>query len=213
MNRSAIAALVVMLGVGAGLGGGIATAATKSPTIHACERKSSGALRIAKHCHANERVVTWSTIGKPGVKGKQGVVGPAGSTLAATDQFAGVPITDEPGAALITTSGLPDGDYTYSVGITFDNGDDATYDGTCDIEGFNLGSTFAGDQESTQITPSADISGTQFSPGAMRLEGTFTQSANTAFEPVCYTQDPGTHMTATFTVLFTEVSKVIQSAG
>jgi hypothetical protein len=209
MNRSGIAALVIALGLGAVLGGGIATAASKSPTIHACERKSSGALRIAKHCRSSERVVTWNTIGKKGAKGPRG---PAGPSLAATDQFAGVKITNAPGAVLIPTGGLPNGDYTYSVGITFLNGDNATYDGNCDIEGLNLGSNFVDDQASTPIPPFVDAGG-GFNPGVMTLVGTFTQSAHTSFEAVCDSQDAGDNMTAAFTAVFTRVSNVINSAG
>jgi hypothetical protein len=67
--------------------GGLAVAATsRSPIIRACANKRTGALRLAKRCHRNERGLTWNITGPIGAQGprgfngKQGVPGPAGAT-------------------------------------------------------------------------------------------------------------------------------------
>jgi hypothetical protein len=49
-------------------------------TIHACANKTSGALRVARHCKRNERVLSWNAVGPQGPKGNPGSPGASGST-------------------------------------------------------------------------------------------------------------------------------------
>jgi hypothetical protein len=56
----------------------IAAAATHHTTIKACANKKTGALRVAKSCHHNEKRVTWAAQGARGAKGAKGDRGPAG---------------------------------------------------------------------------------------------------------------------------------------
>lgn len=99
-------------------GGSYAVAAGSGSTIHACAKKSNGALRLAKQCKKTERGLSWSTqgpagpagpagppgtqgpVGAQGPQGAQGVQGPAGAP--ATTLFAYV---HETGALVRGTPG------------------------------------------------------------------------------------------------------------
>src|SRR5437879_14840 len=59
--RYLVAALVAALAAG----GGWAFAAGGS-TLHACARKKTGALRLARRCKRTERAVAWNTEGPRG---------------------------------------------------------------------------------------------------------------------------------------------------
>src|SRR5579862_8764399 len=58
-------------------GGGYALA-SGGGTIHACAKKSSGALRIAHKCKKSEKRVSWNSSGPAGPQGAPGPQGPAG---------------------------------------------------------------------------------------------------------------------------------------
>lgn len=74
-------------------GGGYALAAGGG-TIHACAKKSGGALRLAGRCRRGERAVAWSIAGPPGRQGVQGKQGAQGATGATGPQgVAGTPAT------------------------------------------------------------------------------------------------------------------------
>lgn len=60
-------------------GGGYAIAAGGGTTLHACAKKSGGALRLASKCRKGERRVSWSTQGPAGPRGAQGIQGPQGA--------------------------------------------------------------------------------------------------------------------------------------
>ncbi len=55
-----------------------AAATAASPGIHACAKKKSGALRLARRCRRNERSVSWSQGGPRGLTGAQGATGSQG---------------------------------------------------------------------------------------------------------------------------------------
>jgi hypothetical protein len=59
-----------------------ARSAESGAVIHACYRKSGGALRLVRagaHCKRGEAPLQWSTSGPPGAPGSQGPAGPPGS--------------------------------------------------------------------------------------------------------------------------------------
>jgi hypothetical protein len=70
-------AIVALLAVCAGL----ALAATSSsPIIRACANRRTGALRLARKCHRNERHVSWNQTGPQGRQGPRGSTGARGTT-------------------------------------------------------------------------------------------------------------------------------------
>src|SRR5476651_2299922 len=66
---------VVALGVG-----GVAYAASSNSVIHACEKKSGGALRIASSCTSSEQSISWNVQGPEGLQGPRGDTGAKGAT-------------------------------------------------------------------------------------------------------------------------------------
>ena len=58
-------------------GGGYAIAAGGS-TMHACAKKSNGALRLAGKCKKSEKAVSWNVTGPQGTQGPQGSQGSQG---------------------------------------------------------------------------------------------------------------------------------------
>ena len=57
--------------------------APTSGTVHACAKKSNGALRAVAgsgSCRTGERPMSWNVAGRPGAKGQPGAQGQAGST-------------------------------------------------------------------------------------------------------------------------------------
>jgi hypothetical protein len=73
-SRASVWFIAGALGASA-IAGGVAVAASGSSTIHACEAKSTGALRVAKHCTKHEKAITWSSRGPAGKRGKAGKAG------------------------------------------------------------------------------------------------------------------------------------------
>lgn len=72
------AVAAVALAVGAG---GLAFAASRAGTVHACAAKRNGVLRLSARCRKDERAVSWSVRGPRGRRGRsgaQGGVGPQG---------------------------------------------------------------------------------------------------------------------------------------
>jgi hypothetical protein len=59
--------------------GGVAYAASSNPTIHACEKKSGGALRIASTCTSSEQAISWNIQGPQGAQGPKGATGATGA--------------------------------------------------------------------------------------------------------------------------------------
>jgi hypothetical protein len=59
--------------------GGVAFAASSNSVIHACEKKSGGALRIASSCTSSEQSLSWNVQGPPGPAGLQGPRGETGA--------------------------------------------------------------------------------------------------------------------------------------
>jgi hypothetical protein len=57
-------------------GGITAATAAGHASIKACANKKTGALRLAKACHHNEKRVTWAAQGARGEKGARGPAGP-----------------------------------------------------------------------------------------------------------------------------------------
>jgi hypothetical protein len=209
MDRWGVTSLTIALGLGATLACGIATASTHSPSIHACASKSSGALRLATHCHTNERAVTWN---ERGPRGKRGHVGPTGPTLAGTFTLPGLAVPgNSPALVAIPLTALPSGNYTYAVSIAFHNADSGTYYSRCQIDGVDLGGAFQDDPQSSSIPPS--LSGPAFNPGGLTLVGTFTKADDTSFEPSCYTGDGNSGMTMDIRVVFTKVDKIVISSS
>ena len=76
-RRLAVYVSVALAGAGAA-GGGLALAAG-SNTIHACAKKSSGALslRHGSHCGKHQKSVSWSVQGPQGPRGATGATGPS----------------------------------------------------------------------------------------------------------------------------------------
>ena len=73
-NRGAPAAALGIAAVVLAAGGG-AYAATRAPaTIRACVRHDGGGLYVARHCARGDRALSW------GIRGQQGLRGPAGLT-------------------------------------------------------------------------------------------------------------------------------------
>lgn len=52
---------------------------TATTTIHACQNKSTGVLRVAAKCKSDEKVLTWNVTGPRGYVGMQGFPGPSGA--------------------------------------------------------------------------------------------------------------------------------------
>jgi hypothetical protein len=52
---------------------------SSSGVIHACAKKSGGALRIAKTCTSSEQAISWNFQGPPGPRGATGFPGPKGA--------------------------------------------------------------------------------------------------------------------------------------
>jgi hypothetical protein len=69
--------IAVAIGVLAAAVGG-AVAATRGGSVHACAKRSNGALRLANHCKRGEKGVAWSIRGPQGSQGPQGLTGPQG---------------------------------------------------------------------------------------------------------------------------------------
>jgi hypothetical protein len=78
-RRPSIPAIIVLAAVVVAVGGG-AYALAAGNTIHACAKKSNGALRLASRCKHSERGVSWNITGP---KGATGATGPKGATGAA----------------------------------------------------------------------------------------------------------------------------------
>jgi hypothetical protein len=74
-SRSASWFIAAALGATLVVGGVQVAAATSHSTIHACQAKSNGALRIASHCTKHEKAISWNRRGPTGKKGKQGPAG------------------------------------------------------------------------------------------------------------------------------------------
>ena len=77
-NRFTLAIAASALAV-AMVGSGVAIAAGSSGKISACASKSTGALRLAKHCKPSETKVSWNVKGAQGPQGPQGLPGAAGA--------------------------------------------------------------------------------------------------------------------------------------
>lgn len=60
--------------------GGYALAASGGSTIHACADARTGTLHLQKRCHRGQRRITWNQRGPQGVRGAQGMTGPAGAS-------------------------------------------------------------------------------------------------------------------------------------
>jgi hypothetical protein len=73
-RRAAIVGTLTVVALGIG---GIAYAASSNSVIHACEKKSGGALRIATSCTSTEQAISWNV---QGAQGPQGLQGPRGET-------------------------------------------------------------------------------------------------------------------------------------
>jgi len=86
----AYTALVIAI---AGLGGGLAIAATSTTTIHACVVKKDGELLIKSRCSAGQTALVWAQQGpqgKPGATGAPGAPGQAPPSAWAIVSNAGV---------------------------------------------------------------------------------------------------------------------------
>jgi hypothetical protein len=62
------------------VGGGYAIASGGGGSIHACAKKSNGALRLAHRCRKSEHAVTWNARGPAGSPGPRGATGASGAT-------------------------------------------------------------------------------------------------------------------------------------
>jgi hypothetical protein len=62
-----------------GIGGVAYAGGFSGGVIHACEKKSDGALRIASSCTSNEQAIWWNVQGPPGPQGPKGATGPKGA--------------------------------------------------------------------------------------------------------------------------------------
>jgi hypothetical protein len=83
--------------------GGIQLATASSPPkIHACQAKSNGALRIAKHCTKHEKALSWNQRGPAGKAGKAGKSGAVFGTGVATTSS--VALTGGAGAEHVVAS-------------------------------------------------------------------------------------------------------------
>jgi hypothetical protein len=127
--------------------GGLAVAATSStPIIRACTNKRTGALRVARKCHRNERGLTWNVTGPVGLQGPRGFTGRTGAAGA----------TGTPGA----TGGTgPKGAAGTSAPTTLASGQSES--GEFGIRPDN-GTTGQIDQSVTFPTPLAEGLGNQF---------------------------------------------------
>lgn len=82
-TSAAAAAVVVTLVAGGGY-----AIASGGGTIHACAKKSNGALRLANKCKKSEKGLSWGIQGPPGASGKNGTNGTNGTNGAAGQQGA-----------------------------------------------------------------------------------------------------------------------------
>jgi hypothetical protein len=76
LPRSVRATPVIAIAVTALIAGGTYALAAGGGTIHACAKKSNGALRVARKCMKSERSVTWNVRGPQGIQGPKGDAGP-----------------------------------------------------------------------------------------------------------------------------------------
>ena len=86
-NTIAYAALVIAI---AGLGGGLAIAATSTTTIHACVVKKNGELLVRARCSAGQTALVWAQQGPQGKPGAPGAPGQAPPSAWAIVSNAGV---------------------------------------------------------------------------------------------------------------------------
>ena len=63
-----------------GIGGVAYAGGFSGGVIHACEKKSDGALRIASSCTSSEKAIWWNVQGPPGPQGPKGDTGAKGAT-------------------------------------------------------------------------------------------------------------------------------------
>jgi hypothetical protein len=106
-------------------GGGYAIAAGGG-TIHACAKKSNGALRVAKRCRKSEHTLTWNAQGPAGPRGAQGTQGaagprgaqgPQGPSAAYSTGSDSVTTTSGSTPVTITSLTLPAGKYVLAASI------------------------------------------------------------------------------------------------
>ena len=75
-------------------------------SIHACVNRATGAVRIASHCHHNERAMTWASVGP---RGPAGLAGPS-------DAYYEYSLPNANGSGASIT--VPPGDYVAFGGCT-----------------------------------------------------------------------------------------------
>ena len=146
-----------------------AAAAANSRSVHACAKKSDGALRLASHCSRNEQSVSWNIRGPQGVRGprgQQGLQGPKGAQGALgttgdrgpSDAFTAYPQAlnvggGGQGASTVGTLTLPAGNFMVFGKASVDNGLDQSRAVTCGLgtPGINSSGSLSNATDQTHI--------------------------------------------------------------
>jgi hypothetical protein len=116
----------------------LAVAAGPSKTIKACAAKSTGALRIAKHCKKSETTVSWNAVGQRGAKGARGSQGKQG--------IQGIQGVAGPGAQQIVKSITDLTSGTQATIFPFESANDQDterFDAECGLEGISTPTAYA----------------------------------------------------------------------
>ena len=108
-------------------GSGYAVASMSGGAIHACAKKSNGALRVANKCKKSERGMSWSiqgpqgpqgaqgARGAQGAQGAQGATGPQGPSAAYSTGSS--TSTSSTGNVTVASLALPAGKYVLSASV------------------------------------------------------------------------------------------------